>query len=141
MPKLRNPKHEAFARMCARGFSLADAFMFAGYRPDRGHASRLRARPDVQARIDDYAREFVSQRPAGPQAVIASLLALAERSAHLDTPAGFKEARVALIEARRVDSEQGLDEEKEGRRLEEERERTALAVKEALRDAENRVRG
>ena len=53
MPILDNPRHERFAQGLAAGKSSDEAYQEAGFKPDRGHASRLAAKGNVQARVDE----------------------------------------------------------------------------------------
>lgn len=51
MPRLKNPRREAFAQAIARGFSYIEAQEVVGYAVDTGTASKLANRPEVQARV------------------------------------------------------------------------------------------
>lgn len=51
MPVLSNPKHEHFAQLRAKGAAAAEAFVEAGYRPNRGNAVRLKTNERVEARV------------------------------------------------------------------------------------------
>lgn len=53
MPALENAKHERFARALAAGKNAVDAYEFAGYRRNRGHASTLRKNPKLLKRVDE----------------------------------------------------------------------------------------
>ena len=53
MPLLENARHERFARALADGKSAVDAYEFAGYRRNRGHASTLRKDPKLLKRVDE----------------------------------------------------------------------------------------
>jgi hypothetical protein len=50
MPALENPKHEAFAQQLARGKPVSKAYRIAGFLPNRGNASRLKAHESIRAR-------------------------------------------------------------------------------------------
>lgn len=54
MPRLSNPKHEAFARYVAKGASASEAYRRAGYEDDTANASRLTANDSVKARIAEH---------------------------------------------------------------------------------------
>jgi phage terminase small subunit len=45
------PRHEMFAQTLAKGTSQYNAYISAGYSPDRGGASRLAAKPSIKARV------------------------------------------------------------------------------------------
>lgn len=51
MGRLSNDKHEAFAQALAKGTSAFEAMKEAGYRPDRGNASRLTANDSIRTRV------------------------------------------------------------------------------------------
>jgi phage terminase small subunit len=51
MPILSNPRHEKFAQGLAQGKPAIIAYEQAGYKPDRGAASRLSAKVSIQARV------------------------------------------------------------------------------------------
>lgn len=51
MPVLANARHERFAQELAKGKSADDAYAAAGFKPDRGNASRLTANDNVQTRV------------------------------------------------------------------------------------------
>lgn len=51
MPALSNARYEKFAQELAAGKSQTEAYEAAGYKPDRGNATKLAARPEIQARV------------------------------------------------------------------------------------------
>lgn len=53
MPVLKNARHEKFAQELVKGKSADDAYATAGYKPDRGHASRLASNGNIMARIKE----------------------------------------------------------------------------------------
>lgn len=53
MPVLKNARHEAFAQALAKGKSATDAYSLAGYKSDRGAASRLSANVSIKARVTE----------------------------------------------------------------------------------------
>jgi phage terminase small subunit len=53
MPVLKNARHEKFAQALAKGKTADEAYVDAGYKPDRGHASRLAANGNIQARLEE----------------------------------------------------------------------------------------
>ena len=53
MPLLENARHERFAQALAAGKNAVDAYEFAGYRRNRGHASTLRKNPKLLKRVDE----------------------------------------------------------------------------------------
>jgi phage terminase small subunit len=57
MPKLRQPKHELFAREVAAGAAIKDAYAAAGFKLHRANGNRLLRRHDVKSRIEELQRE------------------------------------------------------------------------------------
>ena len=53
MPVLKNARHEKFAQARAKGKTADEAYAAAGFKPDRGHASRLASNGSVRERIDE----------------------------------------------------------------------------------------
>lgn len=64
MPKLANPKHEAFAYQVAKGMGMADSYVHAGYKDSGPSATRLSKQPDVAARIEELREDFRSKAKA-----------------------------------------------------------------------------
>jgi hypothetical protein len=53
VPILKNQRWEIFAQAIAKGETSTKAYITAGFRPSRKNASRLRAKEDVSARINE----------------------------------------------------------------------------------------
>lgn len=51
MPVLKNPRHERYAQELAKGKTLDEAYKLAGYSPNRGNATRLKANESVLSRV------------------------------------------------------------------------------------------
>ena len=105
MPLLANRRHEFFARLRAQGLLLEEAYERAGYVPGRGHASRLGSHPDVAERVMELRGDMIDTHTAERPAIIHELIALSHENRSLRTPAAAKEARLALMEAARLQSE------------------------------------
>lgn len=58
MPVLKNCRWERFAQNLASGMSLSDAYADAGFKPDRGNASRLQQNDNIVQRV----RELFDKR-------------------------------------------------------------------------------
>ncbi len=102
MPFLQNNAHEAFAAARARGATLDDAYEDAGFAPGNNHASRLAKRPDIAERIAEFRALQTDFSSANGLAVIEALLRVAKAAEGLETAAGIKEARLALVEVERM---------------------------------------
>ncbi len=59
MAELANNKHEKFARLVAKGVKQGKAYVQAGYAENKGAASRLVNRPEVQERIEELRRNAI----------------------------------------------------------------------------------
>jgi hypothetical protein len=57
MPALKNPKEDAFARECAAGKTLVEAWVAAGYSRKSRNWRRVANKPEVKARIEEVAAE------------------------------------------------------------------------------------
>lgn len=53
MPVLKNARHEALAQALAKGKTADDAYQLAGFKPNRGNATRLKANESIRARVDE----------------------------------------------------------------------------------------
>jgi hypothetical protein len=76
MPVLKNPRHEKLAQLLAKGTAAGAAYQQAGYKPDRGHASRLASNGNIQQRVEEL-------RGAGAKRAEITLQKLIERADEL----------------------------------------------------------
>lgn len=53
MPALENARHEAFAQSLAKGKTADEAYVLAGYKANRGNATRLKANESVGKRVSE----------------------------------------------------------------------------------------
>jgi len=51
MPVLKNARHEKFAQALSKGKTADDAHAEAGFKPDRGNASRLHQKDNIRQRV------------------------------------------------------------------------------------------
>lgn len=51
MPALTNPRHERFAQELAKGKTADEAYVAAGYKPNRHNASRLKTNETITNRV------------------------------------------------------------------------------------------
>ncbi len=93
MPPLDNPRQEKFVQLAVTGMPLIKAYEEAGYKPDRGNASRLTAKDNVEERMNEL------QRPAADlaQITVASLVAMADAARELAHSDKQHSAAVAAI--------------------------------------------
>lgn len=53
MPVLPNARHEAFSQALAKGQSADEAYQAAGYKANRGNATRMKANESICQRVDE----------------------------------------------------------------------------------------
>lgn len=51
MPVLKNARHEKFAQSLAKGKTADEAYTDAGFKPNRGNATRLKANESIASRV------------------------------------------------------------------------------------------
>lgn len=73
MPPLNNARHERFVAGLLEGKSASQAYEGAGFRPDRGNAARLRASPQVQARLAELQGEVAKETKLTVEGLVAEL--------------------------------------------------------------------
>ncbi len=73
MPQLDNPKHEIFANNVARGKTLSDAYVVAGYKEDDANASTLAQNPDIKKRIQEITGIVSARAQVSAERVLAEL--------------------------------------------------------------------
>jgi len=106
MPKLKNPRHEAFALAASSGAPLRDAYEDAGFRGDPAHAHRLARRDEVTDRVAELRQEQADLDEARPTSVIIALIRMARNAELLRTAAGVEQARLTLLEAQSLHAAQ-----------------------------------
>lgn len=74
MGRLTNDRHETFAQGLAKGMSQTDAYVAAGYKSDRGAASRMSANVNVQARVEELQSRAASNVVISREWVIEQLV-------------------------------------------------------------------
>lgn len=57
MPVLANQRHELFCQGLAKGLTVDEAYAAAGFKPNRGNASRLKANEGIEARLREILAE------------------------------------------------------------------------------------
>lgn len=98
MGPLKNTRHECFAQAMAQGKTATDAYVIAGFKPDDGNASKLAAKPDVQARI----QEITGKAALRAEVTLESLIQEADAARLGAMAAGQFSAAVAAIKEKGV---------------------------------------
>lgn len=84
MPALKNARHEAFAQGLARGLSADEAYQAAGYRANRGNATRLKANESVRKRVDELSQRIAEKAEWSAADRLRTLSEIVERTATKD---------------------------------------------------------
>ena len=73
MGRLYNTRHERFAVALARGDDAHAAYAGAGYKPDRGHASRLAANGSIRDRVAEIMEKAAKEAELTLERVLREL--------------------------------------------------------------------
>lgn len=73
MPALGNPRHERFAQELAKGKTADEAYETAGYKPNRGNATTLKANQSISDRV----AEIVERASTRVEITLARLMEMA----------------------------------------------------------------
>jgi phage terminase small subunit len=90
MPVLDNQRHEAFAQALAKGKSATEAYTEAGYKADRGAASRMSANVNVSARVTELQSMAAERVVLSREWIIAKLVENATKTQESNPSASNK---------------------------------------------------
>lgn len=96
MPVLKNARHELFAQELAKGTTADKAYVLAGYKQDRPHASRLATDGNIQARV----AEIIGRGAERAAVTIESLILEAEQARDLAMRIDQPSAAVSALTAK-----------------------------------------
>lgn len=82
MPALSNPKHELFAQQLAQGATADDAYVLAGYKPNRGNAARLKANDSLRARVAEIQAAGAERAEVSVEGVLRELWSIGTADAN-----------------------------------------------------------
>lgn len=98
MGVLSNAKHERFAQELAKGRTADEAYAEAGYKPDRGNASRLTANDSVQTRVAEIQERAAVRVEVSLASITADLARIAQKAENLSESSGLSVARAAKMD-------------------------------------------
>src|ERR1700704_6966061 len=98
MPILKKPRHERIAQLLASGKTATEAHQLAGFKRDRGNASRLATDPEIHDRVQQITA-VGAQRAA---VTVESLISEAEQARRGAMEAGQYAAAVAAVKEKGV---------------------------------------
>lgn len=102
MPALKNAKHERFAQELAKGETADAAYENAGYKPNRGNATRLKANESVAARVAEIQGRAAVRVELTVASVTDRLLAIAMKGEGSNEASKLNVARAALMDAAKL---------------------------------------
>lgn len=102
MPILSNPRHERFAQELAKGKSADEAYQEAGYKPDRGNASRLTAKDSIRTRVNEIQNRGAIRAELTVASITENLMRIAEKAEQLGEASGLAVARAAQMDAAKL---------------------------------------
>ena len=102
MPVLSNSRHERFAQELAKGETADAAYVTAGFKANRGNATRLKANESVVARVAEIQGKAATRAEITVAGITDRLLAIAERAETSDDAPMLQAARAALMDAAKL---------------------------------------
>lgn len=102
MPALSNPKHERFAQALAKGETAVAAYEQAGYKPDRGAASRLSANVSIERRVAEILDRAAERTEITVAGITNRLLKIAAKAEEKDDASMLSVARASLMDAAKL---------------------------------------
>lgn len=107
---LPNPKHEKFAQALAKGKTADEAYAEAGFKPNRGNASRLKANESIAARVEEIVGKGAEKAEVTVERVLKELSRIGfsdlrnvfTEDGHLRHPSTWDEATAAAIASIKV---------------------------------------
>jgi hypothetical protein len=108
---LENERHELFAQGLAGGLLDWQAYERAGFKPDTGNASRLKAKPAITERVREIMEEAFKASDLNPEWTIKRFMSMAEDAGEKGQ---FKTNQNRALEAlSRIQGQFKADEKKE----------------------------
>lgn len=99
---LKNARHERFAQELAKGKAQDKAYADAGYKPDRGAASRLSSNVNVIARLQELKERTAEKTVVTAASITDRLLAIAKKGEEKDDASMLQVARASLMDAAKL---------------------------------------
>lgn len=99
MPVLSNPRHEAFAQAMAKGKTAGDAYVEAGYKPNRHNAAALAREEHISTRLTEILSKVAKKAEITVQSLADELeearaIALAEKQSSAAVSATMGKAKL-----------------------------------------------
>ncbi len=84
MPELKNPRHERHVQGLAAGKTSDQAYVDAGFKPDRHNAARLTTKDHIQARLAELQRKAAEKAVVDKAWVLRRLRENVERAMQIE---------------------------------------------------------
>src|SRR5271166_607724 len=95
MPILKNARHEKLAQELASGKTAREAYKFAGYAPDDGHASRLAGNGKVATRVAELQQAGAEKSAMTTESLIKEADRIQKQAERLNQPSAAVAALIA----------------------------------------------
>lgn len=102
MTTLKNQRHEKFAQELAKGETADAAYVAAGFKENRGNATRLKANESVMKRVDELQGKAAERTGLTIESVTENLLRIARKGEALNEASGLAVARAAHMDAAKI---------------------------------------
>jgi phage terminase small subunit len=102
MPVLSNPRRERFAQELAKGETADAAYVAAGFKANRGNATRLKANESVVARVEEIQGRAAVRAEITVAGITDRLLAIATKAENSTEASMLQAARAALMDAAKL---------------------------------------
>jgi len=102
MAALKNAKHERFAQGLAKGQSADEAYEQAGYKADRGNASRMTTNDSISARVAELQNKAAERTGITVASITERLLSIAAKGEGSSDAPMLSVARAALMDAAKL---------------------------------------
>lgn len=99
---LDNARHERFAQERAKGKTVDEAYVLAGFKANRGNAARLNANESVQGRIREIQDKASTRTEITVASITERLLAIATKGESGTDAPMLSVARASLMDAAKL---------------------------------------
>lgn len=102
VPVLKNPKHERFCQELAKGKTADEAYQIAGFKENRGNATRLKANESISDRVAELQERSAARVELTVSRLTEDLLRIAGKGEALAEAPGLSVARGAIMDAAKL---------------------------------------
>jgi phage terminase small subunit len=102
MPPIPNTRHEQFAQALAKGKTADEAYSLAGFKPNRGNATRLKANESIIARVAELQGRAAERTVITTASITERLLKIAAKAETSTDAPMLSVARASLMDAAKL---------------------------------------